>query len=98
MFLGEVIGYIGSDAKKTEKGCSFSVSHKFKENGTDKTLWISCFINYDTKVQEYLKRGTLVYVIGDMKVSTFIREGGEAVPQITMNVHKVKLLSGKDKE
>ena len=31
MFIGHVTGYLGSDAKKTQKGCSFNVSTKYKE-------------------------------------------------------------------
>ena len=39
MLSCEIIGFLGSDAKKTEKGCSFNVSHKYREKGTDKTLF-----------------------------------------------------------
>ena len=31
MFIGHVTGYLGSDAKKTQKGYSFNVSTKYKE-------------------------------------------------------------------
>ena len=30
MFIGHVTGYLGSDAKKTQKGYSFNVSTKYK--------------------------------------------------------------------
>lgn len=31
MFIGHVTGYLGSDAKKTQKGYSFNVSTKYRE-------------------------------------------------------------------
>lgn len=46
MFIGHVTGYLGSDAKKTQKGYSFNVSTKYKEGNEEKTLWICCFLNY----------------------------------------------------
>lgn len=55
MFIGHVTGYLGSDAKKTQKGYSFNVSTKYKEGNEEKTLWICCFLNYETKVAEFLK-------------------------------------------
>ena len=50
MFIGHVTGYLGSDAKKTQKGYSFNVSTKYKEGNEEKTLWICCFLNYETDV------------------------------------------------
>ena len=52
MFIGHVTGYLGSDAKKTQKGYSFNVSTKYKEGNEEKTLWICCFLNYETKVAD----------------------------------------------
>lgn len=53
MFTGQLIGYVGADARanKNGKGFYFHVSSKFKGTGDseDKTLWISCFVNFDTK-------------------------------------------------
>lgn len=53
MFTGQLIGYVGADARsnKSGKGFYFPVSSKFKGVGDteDKTLWITCFVNFDTK-------------------------------------------------
>lgn len=97
MFIAHVTGYLGSDAKKTQKGYSFNVSTKYKEGSEEKTLWICCFLNYDAKVAEYLKSGTLVHVYGDTIVSTFTRDTGEVIPSVSMNVDKVLLLPSKNK-
>lgn len=98
MLSGELIGFLGSDAKKTEKGCSFNVSHKYREKGNEKTLWVSCFLNYETKIVEFLKTGTPVYVSGDITISTFTRESGEVIPTVTLGVRKIELLPNKNKE
>lgn len=98
MLSGEVIGFLGSDAKKTEKGCSFNVSHKYREKGIEKTLWISCFLNHETRIMEFLKTGTPVYVSGDITIGTYTRETGEIIPTVTMAVRKVELLPNKSKE
>lgn len=70
MFTGQLIGYVGADARsnKSGKGFYFPVSSKFKGVGDteDKTLWITCFVNFDTKIMEYIKKGTQVYVTGDI--------------------------------
>lgn len=99
MLLCEVIGFVGSDAKKTDKGCSFNVSHKYKEKGIDKTLWISCFINYETKIGEYLKTGVPVYVNGDITISTYTTRDGQILPSVTMSVKRIELLpNSRNKE
>lgn len=95
MFIGEIIGFLGSDAKETQKGHSFNVSTKYRENNEEKTLWICCFLNYPNKVVEHLKSGRMVYVLGDITVSTYQRETGEVVPSVTMNVRIVNLLPNK---
>ena len=50
MFTGQLIGYVGADARsnKSGKGFYFPVSSKFKGVGDteDKTLWITCFVIY----------------------------------------------------
>lgn len=65
---------------------------------TDKTLWVSCFLNYETKIMDFLKTGTPVYVNGDITISTYSRETGEVVPTVTMSVRKIELLPNKNKE
>ena len=61
MFTGQIIGYVGADARqnKNGKGFNFHVSTKYKNtNNEEQTLWVCCFVNYECKVSEYLKKGT----------------------------------------
>ena len=68
------------------------------EGNEEKTLWICCFLNYETKVAEFLKTGTMVHVYGEITVGIFKRDTGDTVPSVTMSVDKVQLLSSKNKE
>ena len=56
------------------------------------------FLNYETKVAEFLKTGTMVHVYGEITVGIFKRDTGDTVPSVTMSVDKVQLLSSKNKE
>lgn len=102
MFTGQLIGYVGADARanKNGKGFYFHVSSKFKGTGDseDKTLWISCFVNFDTKIMDYIKKGTQVYVTGDIFIDVFKREDGTYVPSVSMNVSRVELLGRSEKK
>lgn len=102
MFTGQLIGYVGADARanKNGKGFYFHVSSKFKGTGDseDKTLWISCFVNFDTKIMDYIKKGTQVYVTGDIFIDIFKREEGTCVPSVSMNVSRVELLGRSEKK
>ena len=49
MFTGQIIGYVGADARqnKNGKGFNFHVSTKYKNvNNEEQTLWVCCFVNY----------------------------------------------------
>lgn len=107
MFTGEVIGYLGADAKVKEQDgkttISFAVSSNHKTNEVDsegrkieKVQWISCFLNRQSGISEFLKKGTYVYVTGDVFIDVFTKEDGTSVPSITMNVGKIELLAKKD--
>lgn len=101
MFTGEIIGYVGADARtnKNGKGFNFHVSHKFKNtNNTEQTLWVCCFVNFESKVIEYLKKGTQVYVCGDIYADVFQKEDGNYIPSISLNVSRIELLGKVDKK
>ena len=84
--------------KKPKKVVLLTYLINIEKKGTDKTLWVSCFLNYETKIMDFLKTGTPVYVNGDITISTYSRETGEVVPTVTMSVRKIELLPNKNKE
>ena len=101
MFTGQIIGYVGADARqnKNGKGFNFHVSTKYKNtNKEEQTLWVCCFVNYECKVSEYLKKGTQVYVCGDVYADVFQKDDGCHVPSVSLNVSRIELLGKADKK
>lgn len=95
MLSANLIGFLGADAKETAKGWTFSVSTKKKINNETVTQWVSCFMNYNNKVVEYLKSGTMVYVTGDLTVGVYKKSETEYIPSISMAVSKIELINSK---
>jgi len=89
----EVIGHLGNDAKikkdKEKTTVSFSVAHSIDK---EKTQWVNCFLNWETKVAEYLKKGTKVCCIGRPAFSVY---EGEVSISLTL-IDNPELLSSKD--
>ena len=98
MFTGQIIGYVGADARqnKNGKGFNFHVSTKYKNvNNEEQTLWVCCFVNYESKVFEYLKKGTQVYVCGDVYADVFQKDDGSHIPSVSLTVSRIELLRKK---
>lgn len=70
MFKAQIIGNLGNDAQvqviNGSEYVAFDVAHSYKIGDKDATVWISCLMRGRAKVMEYLKRGTKVYVSGDL--------------------------------
>ena len=47
---------------------------------------------------EYIKKGTQVYVTGDIFIDVFKKEDGNCIPSVTMNVSRVELLGKSEKK
>ena len=95
---GVIHGYLGADAKETEKGFTFSVADKYRENGKEETLWVNCFQNYQSNIFNFLKRGTPVLVFGEVTVGIYKRGEEEYMPRVTCFVTKIKLLPNRQSE
>ena len=101
MFTGQIIGYVGADARqnKNGKGFNFHVSTKYKNvNNEEQTLWVCCFVNYESKVFEYLKKGTQVYVCGDVYADVFQKDDGSHIPSVILTVSRIELLGKAEKK
>lgn len=90
-----IIGYVGGEPKQTERGYSFNVSSKFYQNGEEKTQWVACFLNFENKVVSYIKTGTLVYVLGEIRIGVYKRGEDDYIPAISCIVNRIKLLPSK---
>lgn len=106
MLAVEVIGNLGADAVIREfsgqKFIAFSVAHTESYNNAqgqkqERTTWVSCLKYGESAVLNYLKKGTRVFVRGEL--STKIYEAGGS-PQVGVNckVKELKLLGGTKTE
>ena len=72
--------------------------HARNADSEEQTLWVCCFVNFESKVMEYLKKGTQVYVCGDVYADVFHKEDGSHVPSVSLNVSRIELLGKADKK
>lgn len=79
----DVIGHLGADVElHNENGMNFasmrvahSQSYKDKDgNVVQSTQWVDVTLRADSKVIPYLKKGTLVYVRGDVRLRAYSSE------------------------
>lgn len=75
MFKGQIIGNLGADAQvKSINGIdyvSFDVAHSWKDGEKEQTIWVGCLSRGHKAVVPYLKRGTKVYVCGDLSARIY---------------------------
>lgn len=99
----EIIGNIGNDAQiKNFNGknyIAFNVAHseKFKNvQGveTERTTWVSVLYPGEGAIVQYLKKGTGVFVRGDMSVKQFQDSGHNWQVGVNCLAREVQLLPG----
>lgn len=100
----EVIGNLGNDAESVDyqgrRFTSFSVAHsdRFTDaSGQQRevTTWVRCTKNGDNAtLMPYLKKGTQVYIRGNMTVGTYqSRQTGTTNVEVKCSVTEIQLLS-----
>jgi single stranded DNA-binding protein len=102
-----LIGNIGKDAivKTMERNVlaiNFPVAHnknwKDKRTGQTKTktTWVNCTIwkreGSNIRIVDFLKRGTMVELIGSPFAKAYLQEDGEIRTEIRLNVSKTNIL------
>jgi len=103
-----VIGNIGKDATISEfngkKVINFNIAENeyyIDNNGNkvEKTTWFTCSMwksdEQKTKIADFLKAGTKVYIEGTPEPKFYKNDRDEVVPFIQINVKQVELLSQK---
>lgn len=101
----QAIGRLGNDAVvnnvngRNVVNFNVAVSKKYKDaqgNFKETTDWFSCAYWSDkTAIAQYLKKGTLVYVEGEVAAKLYTPENKPPQAQLTLNVKMVQLLSSK---
>lgn len=105
MLKVDIIGNLGGDAEIKEFGgkkyVSFSVAHteyQKDEQGdrTDQTTWVSVLWHGEGGAMlQYLKKGTKVFVRGNLKVKTYTDKNGEQQVAINVNATEVQLCGAR---
>lgn len=105
MLAIEVIGNLGNDAEvKQFNGAeflSFSVadSQKVKDangNQIERTTWVSCTMQGNGgALTQYLKKGTPVFIRGDLRISTYRRNDGNVAVNLNVRVRNINLLPSR---
>lgn len=99
---------LGSDATLNvvngKQVVNFNAAHtdKYKNQQgveTSKTTWISC--NYwsdKVGIVPYLKKGTQVYLEGNIEAKTYTDKQGVVQPQLVSRINTIQLLGSKPQE
>jgi single-strand DNA-binding protein len=99
----EILGNIGNDAQVKDfngkKYIAFNVAHseKFKNaqgTETERTTWVSVLYPGEGAIVNYLKKGTGVFVRGDMSVKMFQDSGHNWQIGVNCLAREVQLLPG----
>lgn len=108
MLQANLIGYLGSDAEvKTANGkefVSFRVAHTDRWTSNDgitheSTLWVDCILNGSPNVKDYLKKGAMVFVSGNVTLRVYSSPKDKCMKAgMTINAAKLELIGGKRDE
>lgn len=98
----EIIGRIGRDAEVKKIGehnyLAFSVCHSEKRGDKEYSVWVDClkYAKDDSpKLQQYLTKGSQVYVNGTPRANAWIGNDNKPQASITLNVNQLELLGSR---
>lgn len=106
MLVVEVIGNLGADAVIREfsgqKFIAFSVAHTESYTNAqgqkqERTTWVSCLKYGESAVLNYLKKGTRVFIRGELSAKIY-EAGGNPQVGINCKVRELQLLGGTKAE
>lgn len=105
MLQAIVIGHLGGDAEiKSKDGrefTTFRVAHTDRwkdESGSihESTQWVDCIVDGKPNYVPYLKRGTMVYVMGAIKTRVYSSAADRCMKAgITISISRLELIGGK---
>lgn len=106
MLSVEIIGNLGADAiikdLNGQKYIAFSVAHteNYKDSQgqrRERTTWVSCLKYGESPVINYLKKGTRVFIRGELSAKTY-EAGGTVQVGINCRVRELQLLGSNRTE
>lgn len=105
----QVIGNVGRDAEIHEvngkKSINFTIASNknytdAEGNRTEKTTWISCSMwrdsNQSTKVSEYIKKGSKIFVEGTPEIKMYKDSNGKTQSSLNLTVSTLELITTKE--
>lgn len=105
MFQATLIGNLGADAvRKSGDGyefISFRVCHNDRYVDAagvrhESNMWVDCTLDKDAKVAEFLKAGTMVYIVGSISLRVYSSQKDRCMKAgATIRVRHIELLSSK---
>ena len=100
MITANVIGNLGKDAETKTIGerqyIAFRMASTVKRKDGDKTTWVSVLYRFNDRLIQYLKKGTQVYVQGDMEISTYANREGQQQVDVSVFANQLVLLGQRD--
>lgn len=105
MLKAMLIGHLGADAElKSANGrdfVTFRVAHSFNStssdaNSTSNVVWVDCIANNVTALLPYLKRGTQVFVEGNISLRVYSSKQDRCMKAgLTIHVDNIQLIGTK---
>lgn len=105
MLQANLIGNLGADAEvKVSNGTEFITfrvahthTHKLQDGTTtSNTVWVDCILSKRTGVVDYLKKGTQVYVDGNISLRVYSSPKDRCMKAgITIHVQNIELIGSK---
>lgn len=101
MLRAQILGNIGGDATvKTfndKSYIAFNVAHSEKRNGQEQTQWVSVlkFGDSSSPLFAYLKKGTKVFVEGNLRVKQYADGSGAAQVSVNIDADVIQLCGGQ---
>lgn len=104
MLQVEIIGNLGRDAEVKDfngrKFIAFNVAHSehYKDNNgqnVERTVWVSCLKQGESGVVNYLKKGTPVFLRGDLSIKLYTDSNRQTQAGVNCLVRDLQLLPGK---
>jgi len=96
-----LMGHLGKDpeTRTSERGTTyttFSMAANYKNQGEDITTWfnVTCFGHSSNFVNNYLKKGSAVYVSGELQPRTYSKKDGTNGTSLDVKAMIVKGVGG----
>lgn len=103
MITTQAIGSLGRncEVRQLDKGSviNFSIGISVGYGDKKSTIWLECSrFAENTKVSEYLTKGTKVFVSGEPAIRTYQKKDGTTGVSFTLRVDRIELLGSRKDE